>query len=56
MVIKVNTAYELGQQIKEKGIEGKVVRIDISVYDEDIQDIEYVLDNGDKILMGLKKS
>ena len=55
MEINVKTAYELGQVINEKGLKGKIVRIDIVVYSEDRQDVEYILDNGGKIVIGFKK-
>jgi hypothetical protein len=55
MEIKIKTAYELGQEINENGLKGKVVRIDIIVHSEDKQDVEYILDNGGKIVIGFKK-
>jgi len=51
MEIKNATAYELGQRINEKGLKGIVVQINAIVYSEEIQDVEYILDNGGKVVI-----
>lgn len=55
MEIKIKTAYELGQVVNENGLQGTVVRIEIIVHSEDKQDVQYILDNGGKIVIGFKK-
>lgn len=54
MEIKVKTSYEIGQSVDEMGLKGKIMRIEIIVYSENHQMIDYILDNGGKISMGWK--
>ena len=55
MEINIKTAYELGEKVNENGLKGTIVRIDIIVHSEEKQDVEYILDNGGKIVIGFKK-
>lgn len=54
MEIKVNTSYEIGQEINEMGVKGKIMRIEIIAYSENHQTIDYILDNGGKISISWK--
>ncbi len=48
MEIKIKTAYKLGQEIDVNGLKGKIVKIVVSMHLQNRQDIEYILDSGEK--------